>query len=106
MEFNYLRHFQRRDLIGLPKSWRREQTPYRALTRPFSLSEAEYAEMGVACETRAGCECRGCTNTQELEMKNKRLMKSQSLVKRNMTLKTVKKDYRLKLSQTYVTDWF
>ena len=29
-----------------------EQTRYRALTRPFSLSEAEYAEMGVACETR------------------------------------------------------
>ena len=28
-----------------------EQTQYRALTRPFSLSEAEYAEMGVACET-------------------------------------------------------
>ena len=28
-----------------------EQTRYRALTRPFSLSEAEYAEMGVACET-------------------------------------------------------
>ena len=51
MEFNYLRHFQRRDLIGPPKSWRREQTPYRALTRPFSLSEAEYAEVGVACET-------------------------------------------------------
>ena len=51
MEFNYLRHFQRRDLIGPPKSWRREQTRYRALTRPFSLSEAEYAEMGVACET-------------------------------------------------------
>ena len=51
MEFNYLRHFQRRDLIGPPKSWRREQTRYRALTRPYSLSEAEYAEMGVACET-------------------------------------------------------
>ena len=51
MEFNYLRHFQRRDLIGPPKSWRREQTRYRALTRPFSQSEAEYAEMGVACET-------------------------------------------------------
>ena len=29
-----------------------EQTRYRALTRPFSQSEAEYAEMGVACETR------------------------------------------------------
>ena len=63
MEFNYLRHFQRRDLIGPPKSWRREQTRYRALTRPrpFSLSEAE---CGNGCGLRdypkklkAGAKC-------------------------------------------------
>ena len=44
MEFNYFTSFSTRQNPGVGNK-------LRALTRPFSLSEAEYAEMGVACET-------------------------------------------------------